>query len=77
MKAIVRKIVQKQKETNSLASPAHSGYRPRYDDEGDLWAVMQRLQVDAVEEVVEEPGTVMSLVMIVMCWLRLSQICEG
>jgi hypothetical protein len=77
MKAIVRKTVQNQKETNLLASPAHFEYLPRYDDEGDLRVVMLRLQVDAVEVVVEEPGTVTSLVMIVMYLLRLSHICEG
>jgi hypothetical protein len=76
MKATVRKTVQRQKATNSLASLAHCGYPLRCDDGVDSWVVMLQLQVDAVEGAVEVPGIVMSLVMIVMCWLRLSQICE-
>jgi len=77
MKAIGRKTVQSQKETSSLASPGHCGYRRRYDDGGGLWEVMLRLQVDAVEVAVEEPESVRSWVMIVMCWLLLNHTGEG
>ena len=69
--------VQSQKEMNSLASLGHCGYPQTCDGEGDLWEVMPRLQVDGEEGAVEEPGPATSWVMIVMCWLQLSRICEG
>jgi hypothetical protein len=77
MKATATMTVQSQKETSLLASRGHSGYRPMYDGGGDLWEVMLRLKVDGEEGAGEEPGLATSWVMIVMCWLQLSRICEG